>query len=114
MIIEKTRLVDGITRYAREQVLPGISDKQTKMVLSMGISVLECRPETLDGVLKLPLIPKENGELDLDMVERILTDTAEEFGEIAFTVPPVPFISPKELKMKFNADDIRKMMSYLK
>ena len=111
MEVSRGQLVSGATKFAKNEVINKVTDKNFKMVMSMLVNLLEVKPELVDEFLK-PMA-NENGMYDIDLLEMVLCKTMDEYGDFPIVVPAIKFISPTEKELRFNSDDVRKLRNYI-
>lgn len=111
MTVSKNQLVSGATKFARNEIVNKIPDKNFKMVISMLVNLLEVKPELADEFLQ-PMADKD-GMYDMDLLESVLCRTLDEYGDFPVIIPAIKFISPSEKELRFNSDDVRKLKSYI-
>lgn len=111
MEVTRGQLVSGATKFAKNEIIGKIPDKSFKMVLSMLVDLLDLKPELADDFLK-PMA-NERGMYDMDLLERVLVRTMDEYGDFPVIVPAIKFISPTQKELRFNSDDVRKLREYV-
>ena len=111
MTVSKSQLVSGATKYAKNEIVNKIPDKNFKMVMSMLVNLLEVKPELADEFLE-PMADKD-GMFDMDLLESVLCRTLDEYGDFPVIIPAIKFISPSEKELRFYSDDVRKLKSYI-
>lgn len=111
MEVSRGQLISGATRFARNEVINKIPDKNFKMVLSAGVNLLDIKPELADKYLST--MANENGMYDIELFESVICRTTDEYGEFVITIPPIKFLSPEQKELRFNSDDIRKLKNYI-
>ena len=111
MEVSRGQLVSGATRFAKNEIINKVTDKNFKMVMSMLINLLEVKPELADEFLE-PMADKD-GMYDIDLLESVLCRTMDEYGDFPIVIPAIKFISPTEKELRFNSDDVRKLRNYI-
>lgn len=111
MEVSRGQLISGATRFARNEVINKIPDKNFKMVLSAGVNLLDVKPELADKYLAT--MANENGMYDIELFESVICRTMDEYGEFVVTIPAIKFLSPEQKELRFNSDDIRKLKNYI-
>lgn len=113
MGVSQEQIIKGVLRYTREKVVPSV-DGSAKLILSMGLGIVEAKPNKLNAIFEHPLIKNDDGQYDIDLIETVLCKTAEDFGGFTITIPPIKFIAPEESILKFGADDIKQIISLIR
>lgn len=111
MEVSREQLVSGATKFAKNEIINKVTDKNFKMVISMLVNLLEVKPELADEFLK-PMA-NENGMYDIDLLETVLCKTLDEYGDFPVIIPAIKFISPTEKELRFNSDDVRRLRKYI-
>jgi hypothetical protein len=111
MTVSKNQLINGATKFAKNEIVNKIPDKNFKMVISMLVNLLEVKPELADEFLE-PMADKD-GMYDMDLLENVLCKTLDEYGDFPVIIPAIKFISPSEKELRFNSDDVRKLRNYV-
>ena len=117
MQITKQQMINGATRYIRNEVIPHIPDKGVRVVLEMLASTGEMQPaifgKYLDAPLVAAILQEKDGFYDLDVAEATLVKAMEASGGLELTVPAIPLISPREKVMTFTANDVKSLKRYM-
>ena len=111
MEVSRGQLVSGATKFAKNEIINKVTDKNFKMVMSMLVNLIEVKPELADDFLK-PMA-NANGMYDIDLLETVLCKTMDEYGDFPIVIPAIKFISPTEKELRFNSDDVRKLRDYV-
>ena len=111
MEVSRGQLVSGATKFAKNEIINKVTDKNFKMVMSMLVNLIEVKPELADEFLK-PMA-NANGMYDIDLLETVLCKTMDEYGDFPIVIPAIKFISPTEKELRFNSDDVRKLRDYV-
>lgn len=111
MNVSKNQLVNGATKFAKNEIINKIPDKNFKMVMSMLVNLMEVKPDIVEEFLD-PMADKD-GMFDMDLLENVLVRTMDEYGDFPVVIPAIKFISPTEKELRFNSDDVRKLKNYI-
>ena len=116
MTVSKNQLVSGATKFARNEIVNKIPDKNFKMVISMLVNLLEVKPELADEFLE-PMADKD-GMYDIELLEMVLCKTMDEFGDFPIVIPEpknpaLKLMFPAEKELRFSSDDVRRLKSYI-
>lgn len=113
----REQIAQGLIRYIRQDMLPGISDKAFRTVLSAGTYLIEADPSILDKVMEHPvvsiLLPKAGSGYDIAKAEQAVRKALEENGGIEVVIPGIKWVSPDEKVLKFTAADISALRNYI-
>lgn len=118
MRVEKDKIIKGFTSYIESEVIPKISgDKAFQIILSIGINAVKANSKYTDIVLENQIFKAlsdySEGTYDIDLLLDEAEKTISKYGYFPVTIPPVPFISPSEKNLKFNADDVGELRKYI-
>lgn len=117
MKVTKQQIVDGICKFAENEVMPYIDVKIVKQILGAGIIALKMEPAIINKAMNNSLISaalkEEEGLYDLDFAEQIICETIKLYGPLEF-VPPIPkfLLGGNENKtLKFSENDVKNLKS---
>ena len=118
MEITKKELIDGISNFAKNEIINKVPDKSLKLVINIGVSLLKKKPEFIDEILNNKMVSilvksTDEDKYDLDDLFEVLTDAVAENGNIDITVQPIPFLSSQENILTFTRDDVKKLKEYI-
>ena len=116
-MVTKKELLTGVIRFMKNEVIPGISDKALKMVLTAALYAVDTKPVIVDPFLSNPIVSAilqgENGMYDVDTTISILKKLVNEYGGIPVTIPPIKFVTSAETTLTFHEGDISKLKYYI-
>lgn len=113
MEVSKGQMISGIIRFMRSDVIAKIPDKPFRMTLSAMVNLVEVKPEAADFIFENPILKSETGMYDIELIEKVILKTIEEYGDFPITIPAIKFISPTEKELRFSADDVKKLKEYI-
>ena len=117
-MVTKKELLTGVIRYVKNEVIPHVSDRGLKMVLSAIIYAVDAKPDILDPFLNNTIVSailqSENGLMyDTTVIFDVLGNLAKEYGGIPIVIPPVKFITATETMLTFKEGDIEELKKYV-
>ena len=116
-MLTKNQLLTGVIKFIRYEVIPHITDRSLKIVLSAGLYAVDAKPEIVEPFFNNPIIAVvlqgENGEYDTSAIFAVLDKTVQEYGGIPITIPPIKFVTSTETTLTFYAGDIETLKNYL-
>lgn len=116
MRVNRNQLINGITSYAREEIIAKVPDQALKTVLGAAVFALRREPAMLDNLLANPavsaLMAADGGEYDIESISCALMESIKEYGNIVVTVPKIPFIMD-EKTLSFSSGDIGRLKEYI-
>ena len=117
----KKELVDAVIKFINNDLMNDMDiqeNKHLKFSLCMAKKTLRENPEVLDHFFASPLVAnvvKEvDGEYDIDMFAKTLKNVLSEYDSYSIVIPKIPMFAPKENIIKITADDVDKIVSYLR
>ena len=118
MNVTKNQIIQGVVKYAKGEIIPKVAgDKPFQMTISTLVALLEMNPAIADSLLANPMVKaimnENDGYFNLDMLEKALKQTMDQYGELQVTIPGIPFVSPKEKVMTFTQNDITRLKDYI-
>ena len=116
MEISKQQIINGIIKYATNDVVGQIPDKNFKIIAMTAVGMAQAKPEILNGIFDNPTIKAMEGTngYDLDAVASVLKQNIDSAGGFTVTVPPTKFLMPEEKQLTFKGTDIDRMLQYIK
>lgn len=117
MKITKSELIDGLSRFVDNEVLPNIPERNIKIIIATAVGSLKVNPALIDKVWSHPifamLAPAEDGKHDVDQMLSVLHRVVQGNGEIEVTIPKIPLISKEEAVLAFGDKDINTLREYM-
>lgn len=116
-MITKKELLVGVIKFVKNEVIPHISEKSLRIVLSGALYAIDAKPAIVDPFLNSPIISAilqgENGMCDTDTIFTMLENLAKDYGGIPVTIPPIKFVTSTETTLTFYSGDIAKLKEYV-
>ena len=117
-MVTKKELLTGVIRYVKNEVIPHVSDRGLKMVLSAVLYAVDAKPDILDPFLNNTIVSailqSENRLMyDTTVIFDVLGNLAKEYGGIPIVIPPVKFITTTETMLTFKEGDIEELKKYV-
>lgn len=117
MNVTKQQIVNGLVRYAKNEIIEKISDKPLKIIIATAVSMAEAKPEIVNSIFENPIISsildEKDGMYNLDTIGSALENAMREYGDFPINIPAIKFISPAEKQLTFNIEDINKLKQYV-
>lgn len=118
MLVTKKQLVNGLIKFIETELVPNVSDRNKKFVLAMAKDSLKENNNLIDIFLESPmvatLVPSSDDEYDVEQFSTILKGLLEEYQTFPITIPKIPLFSPMEKTIRISAEDVDKLMNYIK
>ena len=116
-MVTKKKLLTAIIKFVKNEVIPHISEKPLKMVLSAAIYTVDSKPDIIDPFLNNPVVAAilqgDSGEYDTALLFGVLDSLVTEYGGIPVTIPPIKFITSTETTLTFYSGDVEKLKWYV-
>lgn len=117
MNVTKSEIINGVVKFAKNEVIDKIPDKALKMIIATGVSVIEINPEVADNFFNNPMVStilkEEDGKYNLDKIFEIIEKTLTDYGDFPVKIPPIKFLSPNEKELTFSLVDVSKLKEYI-
>ena len=117
----KKQIADAVVKFINTDLMTDsdiASDKHLKFTLCMAKKALHSNPDVMDAFLESPIIAnvikESDGEYDIDVFVRAMKNVLSEYESYSIVIPKIPMFAPKESVLKITADDVDKIISYLK
>ena len=116
-MVTKKKLLTAIIKFVKNEVIPHISEKSLKMVLSAAIYTVDSKPDIVDSFLNNPVVAAilqgDSGEYDTTLIFGVLDSLVTEYGGIPVTIPPIKFITSTETTLTFYGADVEVLKAYV-
>lgn len=116
-MVTKKELLTGVVKFVKNEVIPHISDRGLKMVLSAALYAVDAKPDIADAFFTNPLVAAilqaDDGKYDTDLVFEVIDKLVGEYGGIPVTIPPIKFITATEHTLTFYGGDVAKLKEYV-
>lgn len=116
-MITKKELLVSVIKFVKNEVIPHISERSLKMVLSAALYAIDAKPDIVDPFLNNPVVASilhgENGEYDTTLLFGVLDNLIKEYGCIPVTIPPIRFVTSTETTLTFYSIDVEKLKEYV-
>ena len=112
MRVNRHQIVSGVGDYVRGEILPKMSDNRAmQIVLTVALNAALANSKTVDamlnnGVVKALLEDDGSGTYELESVASAMHEAIEQYGSFPVRIPPVPLVSPGEITLNLNANDV--------
>ena len=116
-MVTKKELLTGVVKFVKNEVIPHISDRGLKMVMSAALYAVDAKPDIADAFFTSPLVATilqaDDGKYDVELVFKVLDNLVGEYGGIPVTIPPIKFITATEHTLTFYGGDVSKLKEYI-
>lgn len=116
-MVTKKELLTGVILFIKNEVIPNISDKALKMVLSAALYAIDAKPDIIDpfvnNAVVSAILQGNDGSYDVDTTINILKKLVADYGGIPITIPPIKFITSSETILTFYENDLTRLKGYI-
>ena len=116
-MITKRQLLTGVIKFIRAEVIPHVTDRSLKIVMSAALYAVDAKPDVVEPFFSNPIVSAilqgENGEYDTSVIFAVLDKVVQEYGGIPVTIPPIKFVTTTETTFTFHAGDVDTLKNYL-
>ena len=117
----KKQIADGIVKFINNDLMTDedvMNNKHLRFSLCMAKKALHTNPDVLDSFMKNPIVSsvvqKEGDEYDIDLFVKTMKNVLSEYDSYSIMIPGIPMFAPKESSLKITAQDVDKLVSYIK
>ena len=115
MQVTKKHIIEGVTRFIDDTLIPQTYDGQLRFVLSMMKDTIRKKTETVDAFLRNPVIAasieEDDGMYEIGHFVETMRNILEDCECYPITVPEVPLFSPTTKTVKITASDFEKLIN---
>ena len=115
MRVSREQLVRGVSEYVRSEILPKMDgNKAMQIILSIGVNAALANGKTVNAMLdnsvvKALLEDDGSGTYEIGTVAEAMHTAIEEYGSFPVRIPAIPLVSPSEITLSLNGNDIDAM-----
>ena len=119
MRVTKSQIVNGITAFVQQEIMPKMEDDRAlKILFSVGVNAIKANDALIDKWLSNDIIralidDDRSGSYDVERLMDWIRASVEEYGSFPVTVPPIPLISPREITLKLGPADIAAIQRHI-
>lgn len=119
MRVSKNQIVNGLTNYIQQEILPKMADDRALAILfSVAVNAIKSNEKLIDRYLSNDIIramidDDGSGSYNVERLMDWLRASVEEYGAFPVTVPPIPLISPREITLRLSASDIAAIQRHI-
>ena len=119
MRVSKNQIVNGLTSYIQQEILPKMADDRALAILfSVAVNAIKSNEKLIDRYLSNDIIralidDDGSGSYNVERLMDWIQASVEEYGAFPVTVPPIPLISPREITLRLSASDIAAIQRHI-
>ena len=115
MRVSRTQIVKGISDYIQSDIMPKMAeDRAVQIILSIAVNAVAANNKLVDSVfandiVRTMLDDDGGGTYDISGVADAMQTAIDQYGNFLVTIPAIPLVSPHEITLRLNADDVEAM-----
>lgn len=115
MRVTKSQIVRGVSDYIRDEIIPKMNEnKALQIIAAVAVGAAAGNEKTLDALFRNDMIramldEDNSGTYDVGSLADQLRESIGQYGTLPIQIPPVPFLSPREITLRLDANDIDAM-----
>lgn len=115
MRVSRTQIVKGVSDYIQSDILPKMADDRAiQIVLSIAVNAVAANNKLVDSIFDNSIVRSMldddgGGTYDIAGVADAMRKAIDQYGSFPVNIPAIPLVSPHEITLKLNADDIEAM-----
>ena len=112
MRVTKAQIVNGLTSYIQQEIMPKMDDDRAlKILFSVAVNAIRANDRLIDKYLGNDIVralidDDGAGNYDVAPLMDWIKSGVEEYGAIPIIVPPIPLVSPREITLRLGPSDI--------
>lgn len=115
MRVSRTQIVKGVSDYIQSDVLPKMADERAiQIIMSIAVNAVAANNKLVDSlfandVVRSMIDDDGSGTYEIAGVADAMRKAIDQYGSFPFNIPAIPLVSPHEITLRLNADDIETM-----
>lgn len=112
MRVSRNQIINGITAYIREEILPKMEDDRAlKILFSVAVNAIKANDKLVDkwlgnDIVRALIDDDGSGHYDIARLMDWIKASVDQYGAFPVIVPPIPLISPREITLRLGPEDI--------
>lgn len=116
MDVTKEQIARGVAKFIHEEVIPGVGDSATQILLGITASAIDTNPRLMDKLLDngiFSMVARVGNSYNLSTLQNAATSAIDKYGKLTFTIPGIKFISPDDKILQFGSDDVKRLVALI-
>lgn len=114
MRVSRTQIVKGVSDYIQSDIMPKMAeDRAVQIILSIAVNAVAANNRLVDSIfandIVRSMLDDDGGTYDIAGVADAMQSAIDQYGSFPVTIPAIPLVSPHEITLRLNADDIEAM-----
>lgn len=115
MRVSRTQIVKGVSDYIQNDILPKMdNDRAVQIIMSIAVNAVAANNKLVDSlfandVVRSMLDDDGSGTYEIAGVADAMRKAIDQYGSFPVNIPAIPLVSPHEITLRLNADDIEAM-----
>ena len=112
MRVSRTQIVKGISDYIQSDIMPKMAeDRAVQIILSIAVNAVAANNKLVDSIFANDIVRSMldddgGGTYEITGIADAMKKAVDQYGSFPVTVPAIPLVSPHEITLRLNADDI--------
>ena len=112
MRVSKTQIVQGITDYIKNDILPKMeNDRAVQIILAIAVNAAAANSSMIESIFDNEIILKMlddngSGTYDVGSLADAMKSAINQYGSFPVNIPSIPLVSPREITLNLNAEDV--------
>ena len=115
MRVSRTQIIKGVRDYIQNDIIPKMdNDRAIQIILSIAVNAVMANNKLVDSlfsndIVRSMLDDDGGGTYDIAGVADAMKKAVDQYGSFPVSIPAIPLVSPNEITLRLNADDIDAM-----
>ena len=115
MRVTKNQIVKGVTDYVQNEILPKMeNDRAVQIILSIAANAALANGKMVDTVFSNDIVRSMldddgSGTYEINGIADAMIAAVQKYGSFPVKIPAIPLVSPREITLSLNANDVDAM-----
>ena len=115
MRVSRNQIVKGVTDYIQTDLLPNMeNDRAVQIIGTIVLNAVTANSKLVDSIfdndiVKALLGDDASGTYEISNLTDAMRSAIDQYGSFPVNIPAIPLISPREITLKLNANDVDAM-----
>ena len=112
MRVSRTQIVDGVADYIKRDILPKMADdRAVQIIFTIAVNAAMANDRLVDSVFDNEIVRSMleddgSGTYEIGGIVDAMRSAINEFGAFPVSIPAIPLVSPREITLTLNGEDI--------
>ena len=115
MRVSRTQIVKGVSDYIQSDILPKMdNDRAVQIILTIAVNAATANNKLVDSIFANDIVRSlidddGSGTYEIAGIADAMRKAIDQYGSFPVNIPAIPLVSPHEITLRLNADDIDAM-----